>query len=118
VTYIKAALVAAALGITACGPANDEGRRAASPCPQGAVTIRMKDMRYQPKQTTVRVGRTVCWTNLEGVPHDAVAREGAEFASDLFAKGGTFQTKLVQPGRVKYVCSIHRGMVGTLDVKP
>jgi plastocyanin len=111
-------LLAAALGVTACGSGGEEGRHAASPCPQGAVTIRMKDMRYQPKQTTVRIGQTVCWTNLEGVPHDAVARQGAEFESDLFGNGGTFHTKLVQPGRVRYVCSIHPGMVGTIDVKP
>jgi plastocyanin len=107
-----------ALGLAACGGGDDDTQPAAgSACPSDAVTIHMKDIKFNPASTTANTGQTVCWVNDDTVDHDAVADSGASFKSELFGKGKTFTTKLDKAGTVKYECTIHPGMTGEIDVK-
>ena len=111
--------IALSLAVAACGGGDDGGGgggASAKPCPSDAVVIKMKDIQFAPKETSAGVGQQVCWQNEDGVDHDAVAEKGATFKSDLFGKGETFVTKLDKPGRIEYVCTIHPGMTGTIDV--
>jgi plastocyanin len=82
----------------------------------GAVQITMKNIQFAPSKATVKVGQTVKWTNDDSVVHDVSATSGAKFKSALFAKGKTYEFKATKPGTVKYVCTIHPGMEGTLTV--
>jgi plastocyanin len=82
----------------------------------GAVQITMKNIQFAPNKATVKVGQTVKWTNDDSVVHDVSATSGAKFKSDLFAKGKTYEFKATKPGTIKYVCTIHPGMDGTLTV--
>jgi plastocyanin len=111
------AALALALGLAACG-SSDSGAQAASSgaCPSGAVTIHMKDIKFDPETATAKAGQTVCWVNDDSVDHDAVADSGATFKSELFGKDQTFTTKVDQPGTVKYECTIHPGMTGELKI--
>jgi plastocyanin len=114
---MRALLVAAlALGLASCG--SDSGGQAASTgaCPSGAVTIHMKDTRFDPKAASAKAGDTVCWVNDDAVDHNAVANSGASFNSALFGKGKTFSAKLAQAGTVKYECTVHPGMTGEIKV--
>jgi plastocyanin len=92
------------------GSASSEG------CASDAVVITMKDIQFDPEDATANVGQQVCWQNEDGVDHDAVAEKGASFKSDLFGKGETFTTTADKPGRIDYVCTIHPGMTGTIQV--
>ena len=92
------------------------GGQSASACPKGAVTIHMKDIQFSPKTATAKVGQKVCWVNEDDVQHDAVADDG-QFKSQLFGQGQMFTTKLTKAGTISYVCTVHPGMTGTLDVK-
>jgi plastocyanin len=104
----------------ACGGDDDEteepaGGRAA---PSGDLaTVAMKDIKFDPESVTVKVGQTVRWVNEDTVDHDAVAREGARFKSELFGQGESFEWKADKAGTVKYVCTIHPGMEGTIEVQ-
>ena len=80
------------------------------------VTIDMKDIQFAPTSQTVKVGQTVKWVNEDDVQHNAVAENDA-FKSELFNKGETFTATVDQPGTIKYVCTVHPGMTGELDVK-
>jgi plastocyanin len=44
------------------------------------------------------------------------ATSGEDFKSTLFDKPETFTAKVDKPGRVEYVCTIHLGMTGVLQV--
>jgi plastocyanin len=109
-------LAVLALGLASCG--SDSGGQAASTgaCPNGAVAIHMKDIKFDPKTATAKAGDTVCWANDDSVDHNVVANSGASFNSALFGKGKTFTAKLDTAGTVKYECTVHPGMTGEIDV--
>jgi plastocyanin len=113
-----------ALGLAACGGgggssggggAQKQQAASAQPCPSGGTVIHMKDIQFQPKKTSVKVGDTVCWTNDDGVQHDAVADNGA-FHSALFGQKHTFTWKATKAGTISYVCTVHPNMTATLTV--
>ena len=110
------------LAVAACGSSSSSGGGAgggttASSCPKGAVVVHMRNIKFDPSTTSAKVGDQVCWTNDDDVQHDAQANDG-QFKSQLFGQGQTFTTKLTKAGSIAYVCSVHPGMTGTLNVKP
>lgn len=82
----------------------------------GTVAISMKDIAFNPKAATAKVGQKVVWTNDDSVQHDVVAQSGATFKSKLFGTGGTYTFTPTKAGTISYVCTIHPGMDGTLVV--
>ncbi len=130
-SFLAIPLTAAVLAVAGCGSdSSDTASTAPDPpaaestastsAPAGkrdAVQVGMKGQQFAPKDITVKVGTTVTWKNLEDVPHNVVAEAGADFESDTFGKDGTYEFKAEKPGSVKYVCTIHPGMQGTITVK-
>jgi len=114
---LAAVLTALALALAGCGDDEEAGGGAAPAAGGDAVAVGMQDIRFIPEQVTVKVGQPVTWTNNEGVPHNVVADEGATFESDTFGKGGTFSYTPEKAGTIRYVCTIHPGMDGTLTVE-
>src|SRR3954447_14049525 len=111
------AALALGLAASACGGGDDGGQGASSQaCPSSAVTIRMADIKFDPQDATAGVGQEVCWVNDDTIDHDVAAKSGATFKSELFGKGKTFTATVDKPGTVEYVCTIHPGMTGTLEV--
>jgi plastocyanin len=111
-------LLFAMLAMTAAACGGDDGGQGVSSeaCPDGAVVIRMVDIKFDPEDATADAGQQICWTNEDSIDHNAVAESGADFESELFGKGETFTTTVDSPGTVEYVCTIHPGMVGTIAV--
>ena len=107
-----------ALALAACGGDDGGGEQSAGSgeCPSGAVVIRMVDIKFDPEEATAQAGQEICWPNEDEVEHNAVAESGADFESDLYGKGETFTTTVEEPGRVEYVCTVHPGMDGTIEV--
>jgi plastocyanin len=104
--YLRAAmLTTVTLGASACGADRDAG-----------VQIGMQHLQFTPRQTTAQVGRRVEWRNHEDVPHNIVATAGARFRSRTIARDGMFTFTPREPGTIRYVCTLHPGMTGTLRV--
>jgi plastocyanin len=129
-SFLVIPIVAVALAVAGCGddgsgtastvdrPAAESTPSTSAPASEGgAVTVGMKGLQFEPRDITVKVGQTVTWKNLEEVGHNVVAEEGADFESDTFGKDGTYQFKPEKAGSVKYVCTIHPGMQGTITVE-
>ena len=112
--------IALALGVAACGGDDEEpvGEPSAGECPEGAVVIAMRDIKFVPDEATAKVGQMICWPNEDQIQHNAVAEEGSDFKSELYGEGEIFSTSVVDPGTVRYVCTIHPGMDGTIEVTP
>jgi plastocyanin len=102
----------------ACGGDDDGGEQGASSdaCPSGAVVVKMADIKFDPEDAKAGVGQDVCWVNEDTIDHDVSAESGATFKSELFGKGKTFTASMDGPGTVQYVCTIHPGMTGTIEV--
>ena len=117
------AVLALALGLAACGGSSGGGSTSTStsaPASSGAggggVTIKMQNIQFSPKDTTVKVGQKVTWTNDDNTDHNVTADSGADFKSKDFGNGATFEFTPDKAGTIKYVCTIHPGMTATLNV--
>lgn len=88
----------------------------------GAVPVSMKDIAFSPQEVSVPKGGSVTWTNDDSVGHDVTKESGPgpAFKSGdpgAMSGGDTFTQKFTTPGTIKYVCSVHPGMDGTVVVK-
>jgi plastocyanin len=110
-----ASVAVTVLALAACG--DDTGGGASAACPSGAVTIAMKGQSFEPSTATAKVGQQICWPNESLFTHDVVAESGADFQSRRYDRGEKpFTVRLERPGRVHYVCTLHAGMVGAIEV--
>ncbi len=110
----------AALALALAAGCGDDEPDPAPPAVDGApdaLAIGMRNLKFDPAEATAKVGQLVTWTNLEAVPHNVVAQEGADFESDVVGQDGSYQYTPQEPGTIAYVCTIHPGMEGTLTVE-
>jgi plastocyanin len=122
---ITIGLVLAALGIglAACGGYGDDGGAAtAAKAPTTAPAtsgpkVSVQDNIFKPGDIKVAVGDTVTFTNDGAIAHTVTATDGAEFDSGTLAPGKTFTFTADKAGTVKYVCTFHAGMQGTIEVR-
>lgn len=121
VTRILAALSVLALVAAGCGSSSSGGGGSPSSTPSSSgagagTTIAMKNIKFSPAATTVKVGQKVTWKNEDQVDHNVTAKAGASFKSQNFGSGGSYSFTPKKAGTIKYVCTIHPGMDGTLKV--
>jgi plastocyanin len=109
---IAAAGSAAILALAGCG--GDDGGTATVLKPGDVVG--MQNLRFKPDHVQVAVGQKITWRNDENIGHDVKADSGARFASDTFNKDGTYSFTPTEAGTIKYECTLHPGMDGTIDV--
>jgi plastocyanin len=76
----------------------------------------MRNVAFSPRSVTLKVGEKVTWVNRERVPHNVVATSGARFRSANLLENQAFSFRPTRAGTIRYVCTIHQGMTGTLVV--
>lgn len=110
--------IAAVLSLTACGDDSSSSPDAGTPDAPltGTVDVGMNRLKFEPDAIVVKTGAKIVWTNKENVPHDVVAEEGADFKSKVFGENQTYSYTTEQAGEIKYVCTLHPGMDGTITV--
>jgi plastocyanin len=111
----------ALLALAGCGSSSSSSSSSSSGSSGSSGTsspsVSMKNIQFDPKSTTVKVGQKVTWTNDDAVDHNVTATGGASFKSKDFGQGGTFSFTPKKAGEIKYTCTLHPGMDGTLTVK-
>jgi plastocyanin len=130
IALLAATLIVAAVAAGCGGSSNDKssssqpapatkapaGTKTAATSAGGSVSIDMKNIKFDPAQQTVSVGQKVIWTNQDTVDHNVTANAGASFHSQDFGQGKTYEFTPTKAGTIKYVCTLHPGMDGTLTV--
>jgi plastocyanin len=123
------ALLLACLALVAvgCGDDDDDGgggggagadtSEEAAPAGGGGAEVTMKDIKFDPKNLTVKVGDTVEWVNDDSVGHDVTADDFKSGDPGGMASGDTFEHTFEKAGTYDYVCTVHPGMEGTVTVK-
>jgi plastocyanin len=109
-------LMALAAGVAACGGSGGDDPAPATAAQTSSTSVSVQDNSFSPGTLKVSVGDTVTFTNDGGVAHTVTATSGAEFDSGTLAPGKTFKFTAEKAGTVSYVCTIHPGMQGTLEV--
>lgn len=119
-TRLLAPLAVLALVAAGCGSSSssDKGSSSSggSSSGGGGTKITMEDTKFVPASETVKVGQKVTWTNSDPVDHNVKADSGASFSSQNFGSGGSYSFTPKKAGTIKYECTIHPEMVGTLRV--
>ncbi len=118
---LAAALCAAALLAAGCGSSSKSSSSgssgASAPVSSGnTVAVKMSQIMFSPKTVSAKVGQTVTWTNEDSTDHNVTAQGGESFKSADFGQGKSYSYKVDKPGTIKYVCTIHPGMEGTITV--
>lgn len=110
------AAVLVAVALAGCGSSSKKSASAttttqAGPAP--AATITLKNISFNPKDVSVKVGDTVEWKWDDGaVAHNV---QGPDFKSSVLTKG-TYRHTFTAAGQVRFECTLHPGMTGTVTV--
>jgi plastocyanin len=129
--FIVTAAVAVVLVAAGCGGGSSSSSSSTStPAPastsgggtSGPVTkVSMHNIQFNPKSVTVQKGATVEWVNDDSVNHDVTkdTGPGPQFSSGSgnLTGGDTYKVTFNTPGTIKYECTVHPGMTGTIVVK-
>jgi plastocyanin len=121
-------LAAMILAGSACGSSTDYGSGGNPPPPPNADVLIVvgastkTTTAFNPNPFSVPIGAGsvgVKWGNADATTHHVVA-DGASplFDSGLLAGGSTYTFTFTSTGTFTYHCSIHPGMVGTIQVTP
>jgi plastocyanin len=111
-------LAALGTGLAACGGSGDNSTPVAAQPPKtaGGVKVSVQDNSFAPGNVKVKAGETVTFTNDGAVAHTVTGVGGATFDSGTLAPGKTFSFIAEGKGKLTYVCTIHAGMKGTIEV--
>jgi plastocyanin len=82
----------------------------------GAISVDIANFAFAPKTIEAKVGQTITFTNQDSTPHTATATEGATFDSGELDQGKSFSYTAKKAGTIKFVCSFHPNMTGTITV--
>jgi plastocyanin len=104
-------MLTALAAITALALAPSAGSAAAATLP-----VNVEFQAFDPGSLDALAGDTVVWTNHSGRRHTVTANGGQFDSGDLF-DGSQFTQTFNTPGVFAYHCTVHRGMVGEVDVR-
>jgi plastocyanin len=83
-----------------------------------AVSVKIDNFTYQPKELEVAVGTTVTWQNADDVPHTATSKDDPQvFDSGALDTDEKFSFTFSKPGKYAYYCKVHPHMTGVVIVK-
>jgi plastocyanin len=128
-TLVGIALLAAGCGSSGGGSSASAPATTPAPAPTsggkagggGVTKIDMKNIQFSPGSVTVKKGSTVEWVNDDSVNHDVTKQTGPgpnfSSGSGNLANGDTYKVTFNTAGTVKYECTVHPGMTGTIVVK-
>ena len=81
-----------------------------------AESVVIRDFVFAPGNLQVPVGATVTWTNYDGAPHTATARDGS-WDTGILNKNEENAITFDTPGEYEYFCKVHPDMVARLTVQ-
>jgi len=82
----------------------------------GALDVTIKDFVFGPVALKVSAGQPVTWTNADDTPHQITVVGAKGQRSDLILKGQTATLQFDEAGNIDYICGLHPGMKGTIEV--
>jgi plastocyanin len=81
----------------------------------GGSTATIQNFAFHPATLNAKAGQRATWSNDDSTAHTVTADNGS-FDSGNLSPGKTFSTTLARSGTLKYHCSIHPFMQGTVSV--
>ena len=82
--------------------------------------MKIKDFQFTPRRVTVKKGGAVYWVNEDQENHTATKSSGpgeAPNSPNIGLAGGTYTDYFKETGEIRYICTYHPKMKGTVTVK-
>jgi plastocyanin len=79
------------------------------------VTVRIKGMRFEPVNVTVKPGTTVTWIQEDRMPH-TITGQGNGLRSSTLYGGQEYSHTFTEAGSYEYRCGLHPSMKGSIVV--
>ena len=91
---------------------------ATQPSTQAAVTVKIENFTFLPKELDIAAGTTVTWQNADDVPHTATSKDDPQvFDSGPLDTDDKFSFTFNKPGKYASYCKVHPHMQGVVIVK-
>jgi plastocyanin len=81
----------------------------------GSTAATIQNFAFHPATVNAKAGQKVTWTNDDSTTHTVTADDGS-FDSGNLSPGKSFSATLAKSGTIKYHCSIHPFMKGTVSL--
>ena len=81
----------------------------------GLFDVNIASFVFGPTKASVPAGKAVTWTNIDDSPHQISVKGQPKTA--VLLKGQSASLTFDQPGLFDYICSLHPGMKGQVEVK-
>ena len=83
----------------------------------GPDRVAIASFLFGPEKLSVRNNQYVTWTNTDGSPHQVTIAGEAGTRTAVMLKGQSQTLKFTAPGTYDYICGLHPGMKGKVEVQ-
>ena len=84
--------------------------------PSGPGTVAIAEFLFGPEKVIVKRGQTITWTNVDDSPHQVTVQGETTLRTPVVLKGQTTALKFDHVGSYGYICGLHPGMKGAIEV--
>lgn len=84
--------------------------------PTGPGTVAIAEFLFGPETIKVQAGRSITWTNVDDSPHQVTVKATSELRSPVLLKGESTTLQFDHAGTYDYICGLHPGMKGKIEV--
>lgn len=86
--------------------------------PTGPGTVSIAEFLFGPQRIRVKAGETITWTNVDDSPHQVTVQGATTLRTPVVLKGQSTALRFPDPGSYEYICGLHPGMKGSIEVTP
>jgi plastocyanin len=83
----------------------------------GPGIVSISDFLFGPEKVEVKSGQLVSWTNTDDSPHQVTVNASKTLRTPVILKGQSTTIEFRDPGMYDYICGLHPGMKGKIEVK-
>lgn len=82
----------------------------------GPADVAIQGFAFGPGALKVTAGQKITWTNLDDTPHQISVAGEKGARSEVMLKGQSATLQFDEAGNIAYICGLHPGMKGTIEV--
>lgn len=84
--------------------------------PKGPGTVAIADFLFGPEKVVVKSGQSITWTNVDDSPHQVTVQGESTLRTPVVLKGQSTTLQFDHVGTYGYICGLHPGMKGQIEV--
>jgi plastocyanin len=84
--------------------------------PKGPGIVSIAEFLFGPQKITVKAGQTITWTNVDDSPHQVTVQGETVLRTPVVLKGQSTSLTFDHVGSYGYICGLHPGMKGQIEV--